>query len=105
YSTYFYPIASCAHGRTRAVSRSGLRGGRFCSHSRALQDGSRDRPQSCARPRGANANVPLSFAHAPCFILIISSAQVVTPLWGWLLRSEEHTSELQSRFDLVCRLL
>src|SRR5437868_12744070 len=25
---------------------------------------------------------------------------------GWLtLRSEEHTSELQSRFDLVCRLL
>src|SRR5207249_10301646 len=23
----------------------------------------------------------------------------------WLLRSEEHTSELQSRFDLVCRLL
>src|SRR5699024_11454345 len=25
-------------------------------------------------------------------------------LTGWL-RSEEHTSELQSRFDLVCRLL
>src|SRR5438067_4779196 len=26
--------------------------------------------------------------------------------WGpWLSRSEEHTSELQSRFDLVCRLL
>src|SRR5699024_12576988 len=23
----------------------------------------------------------------------------------WLTRSEEHTSELQSRFDLVCRLL
>src|SRR5699024_11648072 len=23
----------------------------------------------------------------------------------WLSRSEEHTSELQSRFDLVCRLL
>src|SRR5438067_6000149 len=32
-------------------------------------------------------------------------------VWAWLaarfnnLRSEEHTSELQSRFDLVCRLL
>src|SRR5207249_12072988 len=30
-------------------------------------------------------------------------------LWGWAARrarrSEEHTSELQSRFDLVCRLL
>src|SRR5699024_11514135 len=26
--------------------------------------------------------------------------------WGvWIARSEEHTSELQSRFDLVCRLL
>src|SRR5699024_11444159 len=24
---------------------------------------------------------------------------------GWPSRSEEHTSELQSRFDLVCRLL
>src|SRR5699024_11359609 len=24
---------------------------------------------------------------------------------NWLTRSEEHTSELQSRFDLVCRLL
>src|SRR5207249_9793060 len=24
---------------------------------------------------------------------------------AWPLRSEEHTSELQSRFDLVCRLL
>src|SRR5699024_12609017 len=39
---------------------------------------------------------------------------VVAPSWtnqviraiGWMnIRSEEHTSELQSRFDLVCRLL
>src|SRR6266704_5965341 len=28
---------------------------------------------------------------------------MVTAAYGW--RSEEHTSELQSRFDLVCRLL
>src|SRR5437868_11197910 len=28
-----------------------------------------------------------------------------TPLSLGVLRSEEHTSELQSRFDLVCRLL
>src|SRR5207249_7647886 len=27
------------------------------------------------------------------------------PTWCICLRSEEHTSELQSRFDLVCRLL
>src|SRR5690625_5695498 len=25
--------------------------------------------------------------------------------WAWYIRSEEHTSEFQSRFDLVCRLL
>src|SRR5437868_8169496 len=28
-----------------------------------------------------------------------------TLCWGKWIRSEEHTSELQSRFDLVCRLL
>src|SRR5699024_12170492 len=28
-----------------------------------------------------------------------------TPLLSYAVRSEEHTSELQSRFDLVCRLL
>src|SRR5699024_12289181 len=31
--------------------------------------------------------------------------QKFNPLLGPLMRSEEHTSELQSRFDLVCRLL
>src|SRR5438874_7403355 len=25
--------------------------------------------------------------------------------WRWMVRSEEHTSELQSRRDLVCRIL
>src|SRR5437868_7627187 len=33
------------------------------------------------------------------------SAFPTTPLGVGLVRSEEHTSELQSRFDLVCRLL
>src|SRR5438067_8228197 len=32
-------------------------------------------------------------------------AERVLELVGRLVRSEEHTSELQSRFDLVCRLL
>src|SRR5207249_6380672 len=39
-----------------------------------------------------------------------STTSSAVPLFPWLLavtvvRSEEHTSELQSRFDLVCRLL
>src|SRR5699024_11545531 len=31
--------------------------------------------------------------------------QLVLPIVFLVMRSEEHTSELQSRFDLVCRLL
>src|SRR5207249_6755569 len=33
------------------------------------------------------------------------SGEVTEPRCFWSERSEEHTSELQSRFDLVCRLL
>src|SRR5699024_11451825 len=37
---------------------------------------------------------------------VAASLSVRIPAWaGSALRSEEHTSELQSRFDLVCRLL
>src|SRR5699024_12569562 len=34
-----------------------------------------------------------------------SICQAVSSIYIWISRSEEHTSELQSRFDLVCRLL
>src|SRR5436190_13121072 len=34
-----------------------------------------------------------------------SGAQFLSPLFAGELRSEEHTSELQSHSDLVCRLL
>src|SRR5207249_10791673 len=40
-------------------------------------------------------------AGEPVADLLVRSA----PLHGIRIRSEEHTSELQSRFDLVCRLL
>src|SRR5438132_6669206 len=33
------------------------------------------------------------------------SAAWASPIWLWRERSEEHTSELQSHSDLVCRLL
>src|SRR5204862_8011632 len=36
---------------------------------------------------------------------VAGAAREVVPARGELLRSEEHTSELQSRRDLVCRLL
>src|SRR5699024_11691770 len=41
---------------------------------------------------------PLNYIYLAIILFTIGSATV-------LLRSEEHTSELQSRFDLVCRLL
>src|SRR5699024_12582042 len=53
---------------------------------------SRPRGSTCLFIRG-NAR-PLLVAHRSCI-----PASVQEP------RSEEHTSELQSRFDLVCRLL
>src|SRR5699024_12576355 len=37
--------------------------------------------------------------------IITSHLQLIIQLCFFRLRSEEHTSELQSRFDLVCRLL
>src|SRR5207249_10926230 len=40
------------------------------------------------------------------FIILIISAIAIPSLFrSKIARSEEHTSELQSRFDLVCRLL
>src|SRR4029434_11356507 len=41
--------------------------------------------------------------------LLISRAEIILPIRRllelWFLRSEEHTSELQSHLNLVCRLL
>src|SRR5699024_12706563 len=36
---------------------------------------------------------------------ILAFASYPKEIWRQIWRSEEHTSELQSRFDLVCRLL
>src|SRR5690349_22505944 len=53
--------------------------------------------QTCALPISTMVvGVVISTAYA--------SGAVLTAVWGYL-RSEEHTSELQSRRDLVCRLL
>src|SRR5207247_5450448 len=38
-----------------------------------------------------------------CAVILYGSVACHTP--SWLPRSEEHTSELQSRVDLVCRLV
>src|SRR5699024_11220533 len=42
----------------------------------------------------------------PCIVIIsLYKPALIKSFSGLINRSEEHTSELQSRFDLVCRLL
>src|SRR5699024_12304060 len=53
----------------------------------------------CANPLTRESNPPLNKPHSPCLMYQVHGAVTVRA------RSEEHTSELQSRFDLVCRLL
>src|SRR5207249_6629401 len=45
------------------------------------------------------------FGHPEVYIVILPGMGITSHLLSNFSRSEEHTSELQSRFDLVCRLL
>src|SRR5207248_9069769 len=61
-----------------------------------------------ARRRGADPTSVAVVAAVAVIPLILSSAQLRTQSFGYILfvavlRSEEHTSELQSPYDLVCR--
>src|SRR3712207_7927108 len=47
----------------------------------------------------------VDFAQAACSVNATTRCKVHAPIAGCCLRSEEHTSELQSRQYLVCRLL
>src|SRR5690606_41345180 len=83
---------------TRRSSDLGLLGATFC-RSRAA----RPARAGSAPPRAAEISLVQSSSEA-------SARKVATVSWtnstrGRLARSEEHTSELQSRENLVCRLL
>src|SRR6266513_2437605 len=78
-------VEEVARGIVGADAREGARAG-------ALQDFDR--------------GVALAQSRADPFGVLHLHAEVVKPRRAArLARSEEHTSELQSRFDLVCRLL
>src|SRR5699024_11490215 len=50
--------------------------------------------------------IPILESISSCSLLIESdSSEKLSRILNLNIRSEEHTSELQSRFDLVCRLL
>src|SRR2546430_7459058 len=60
----------------------------------------------CSRSAAARTRSAASLARTPCeYFRSASSERVVTCSSGSLARSEEHTSELQSQSNLVCRLL
>src|SRR5699024_11336088 len=75
-----------------------LQGGQWISHQNLLV-GPGGAGRWCPRPSAARSVARGNVDHA-----VGGHAQVRTEVVGSL-RSEEHTSELQSRFDLVCRLL
>src|SRR5207249_11981514 len=70
----------------------------------ALPISSRPRARSVARPSPASRSLTTSRAWATCSTNSAPS-WASRPMVARTTRSEEHTSELQSRFDLVCRLL
>src|SRR2546428_6201145 len=51
---------------------------------------------------GEHAHIPNGLRHT---VLSVEFVEIATQPFRRIRRSEEHTSELQSRSDLVCRLL
>src|SRR5438309_5849117 len=66
----------------------------------------RTRNCGCSSPNGgAEVNVPKKSASSVAFGDHLPSTGVLLKVKLMRVRSEEHTSELQSQFHLVCRLL
>src|SRR5207249_7283731 len=61
--------------------------------------------QALAAAKDADFTVVWSLKHGDRVLMALPRRDVVRTHINHLVRSEEHTSELQSRFDLVCRLL
>src|SRR5690349_23005609 len=90
-----------------------------CGGARAVWCGELRRPLDPANPSGAGVRIGFEWIPAgdgPAQGTIVAteggpgwpstgSQREYRTIYGPLLRSEEHTSELQSRRDLVCRLL
>src|SRR5699024_11680464 len=59
------------------------------------------------RMKASNIAINIALPHSIHSFLFLLVSAMKTPLLKYKssYRSEEHTSELQSRFDLVCRLL
>src|SRR5437016_9658263 len=71
------------------------------------EDEAGDEPQGCASRCAFRARQPRSFeGNRPlCWLGVFCGNVVARPAFPQKTRSEEHTSELQSLTNLVCRLL
>src|SRR2546429_5050983 len=77
--------------------------------STAHTAGARSSPRRCVSTREACVKRSASASREKVEICCVQTSprllQVTSPITSVLTRSEEHTSELQSRLHLVCRLL
>src|SRR5690349_22162868 len=75
----------------------------FCSILTVLRDGSMVEVATVGREGMLGASAILDGAPPPMSLTMVQAASELA--YRMPIRSEEHTSELQSRRDLVCRLL
>src|SRR5207249_10123313 len=83
---------------TRRSSDLGDHGAR--QNQQGREDGASAACEGALGAGGSGQRIRRSCRHG--YLLTVVPATVIA---AGVLRSEEHTSELQSRFDLVCRLL
>src|SRR2546429_6267993 len=89
YPPLFRSLPDCCHCRFHAAAAAGTAGAAGEVRGAAENEGPSFSPASRSQDRSARGG----------------SAQRIAELFGAATRSEEHTSELQSRLHLVCRLL
>src|SRR5207247_10655223 len=95
-----YPPPRLSPYTTRFRSRQGVRGGRDRARWRQARYGGRVRRGAEVHDRGRRLVRRRQLRHVRTRVLATPALDVAERA-----RSEEHTSELQSRVDLVCRLL
>src|SRR5699024_12463442 len=95
-SSFFYTLAT-----TTNISTPSLLDALPIYHRHGHHDQGEQDPTAAADPPVGHRRPRLSRNSARAHELAARAHRLAARRW----RSEEHTSELQSRFDLVCRLL
>src|SRR5258706_785183 len=100
--------ASLMHTTPRQANANGASTPSLVPASRDMKLGKATRGKSEARPRGSRGLTiprPILFFGPPAILRLRIAARGARATISTVIRSEEHTSELQSLTNLVCRLL